>query len=90
MALLEISSVLDGTIQPFLTKGRGPYTYIGVRSLSLKRSRYKNHLPPTPCDLHMFRFMIVFASCFVMGKVYEGHSQHVVPNLVMQCPTALL
>jgi hypothetical protein len=39
---------------------------IGVRAFPLLRSRCKNPSVPRLCDLHMFRFMITFASFFTM------------------------
>jgi hypothetical protein len=42
--------------------------YRRKRSLPLLRSMCKNTPSPMPRDLNMFRFMISFASCFMMGK----------------------
>jgi hypothetical protein len=40
-----------------------------LRSLLLLRIRCENHPHPhTPCDLCMFRIMIIFALCFTMSK----------------------
>jgi hypothetical protein len=42
-----------------------------VKKLSPLKDRCKNLPPPTPCDLHMFRFIIIFVSCFIMGEVHK-------------------
>jgi hypothetical protein len=63
------------------TKEEGSYAYslrvrgricliIGVRSFPLL-SRHKNHPLLMPCDLHMFRCMIIFALCITMAKVHS-------------------
>ncbi len=39
-----------------------------VRSRPPLRGWHKNVSSPTPCDLHLFRFMITFASCFPIHK----------------------
>ncbi len=63
------------------TKEEGSYAYylrvrgrlrliIGVRSFPLL-SRHKNHPLLMPCDLHMFRCMIIFALCITMAKVHR-------------------
>jgi hypothetical protein len=45
-------------------------------SLPLLRSKHKN--PPfiKPHDLHLFRFMITFISCFTMHKVHKWGTFH--------------
>ncbi len=64
------------------TKEEGSYAYslrvrgrlhliIGVRSFPLL-SRHKNHPLLMPCDLHMFRCMIIFALCITMAKVHRS------------------
>jgi hypothetical protein len=57
------------------------YLWVGVSSHPLVKSRCKNPLPLRSHDLQMFRFMITFASCIVMGKAQGwGHSQNVEPK----------
>jgi hypothetical protein len=49
--------------------------------LPLVKSGCKNPLPLRSHGLQMFRFMITFASCIVMGKAQGwGHSQNVEPK----------
>ncbi len=43
---------------------------IGIRSLTLLRSRCRKHHPSMSCDLCMFRFMITFDTSFPMGKAH--------------------
>ncbi len=45
--------------------------YVGVGPNPLVVNRCKNLSPPTPHGLHMFRFMITFASCFIMRKAHR-------------------
>jgi hypothetical protein len=45
-----------------------------VRSHPPLRGWHKNISSPTPCDLHMFRFMITFASCF---PIHKDHIQNI-------------
>jgi hypothetical protein len=36
------------------------------------------------CDLHMFRLIIKFTSCFIMSKVHKrGHTHNVRPNFTI-------
>ncbi len=43
---------------------------VGIGCLAFLRSRCKNAHPPSPCDLPMFIFMMMFTLCFRMGKAH--------------------
>ncbi len=34
--------------------------------------------PPTPCDLHILKFMIMLTGCFTMGKLTGGEYSQIV------------
>jgi hypothetical protein len=42
-------------------------TYRCKISLTLEEY-FEEPPPPTPCDLHILKFMIMFSGCFTMGK----------------------
>jgi hypothetical protein len=72
----QYSSWKKGGILCLLLRGGGKYTHfsMGVISLTLckkKRKRKENILPLIPSDLLLFRFMVLFALGFMIGKV-EG------------------
>jgi hypothetical protein len=46
------------------------HNYIGVRSLPLLSSRCQNPPPSAPHDHCKFKFMIMFSSCFTIGKAH--------------------
>jgi hypothetical protein len=73
---------LEGTVYPSMSpleKRRDIFLFptsqrillIGIMSFPLLGSKHKN--PPflKPHDLHLFRFMIAFTSCFTIGKVHK-------------------
>jgi hypothetical protein len=55
-------------------------------------SRCKSPASPTPCDLCMFRFTIMFVWCFMMGNPHlgKGHSKNVTQDSLLPCPRPLI
>jgi hypothetical protein len=91
-------SLLEKRRENILTpkEWEGSYAYkilhlsMVVRSLLFLKSRRKNALYLPPCEIHMFRFTIAFASCLMMGKVRGwGHSQNAGLDLAIAFSLAL-
>jgi hypothetical protein len=51
--------------------GGNLWLLIGVRTLSLLRSRLKDPPIHMLCDLHRSKFMMKFSNCFTIGKAHE-------------------
>jgi hypothetical protein len=73
---------LEGTLYPSMSpleKRRDIFLFlpnqrillIDIMSLPLLGSKQKNPPFNKPHDLHLYRFMITFTSCFTIGKVHK-------------------
>jgi hypothetical protein len=62
--------------------------FIGVISLPLLKSRCKNPPRPIPRDLHMFRFMIMFTLCSLMGNTSYGFTLTKPPRIQLHAESS--
>ncbi len=68
------------------------HLWVGIRSLPLLWSAYKNPPPGTPHDMHVFWFVTIFALCCMMGETWlrdilKGLGYHLVLGpFIWECP----
>jgi len=66
-----LSHKRGGILCLLLKSGRKIITILGHEILSTLKEKFKNLPPPMPHDLCMFKFMIMLALCFPMGKAHQ-------------------